>query len=114
DGSSLQNYFQSAGSGEPEMYVRLNQYAHTRFPHNLYFVRNLLVAYQSRPTRNQAAWEELLREHWFEATDLRNEFFEFLSSSGKLEAELHTLEQSASPRENAAWADVVQKNPAAG
>ena len=53
DGSDLQNYFQSVVGGTPQMYLRLNQYAHTRFPHNPYFVRNLLGAYQSTPTWNE-------------------------------------------------------------
>jgi cellulose synthase operon protein C len=113
DGSDLQNYFQSVVGGTPEMYVRLNQYANARFPHNPDFVHNLLQAYHSRPTWNQAAWEALLREHWFEESELRNEFFEFLSSHGKLDAELSILEQSAPTRENGSW-EFVSKNPAAG
>lgn len=114
DGSDLQNYFQSVVGGTPEMYVRLNQYANARFPHNPYFVRNLLGAYHNRPTWNQAAWEALLREHWFEEPDLRNEFFEHLSSSGKLEAELSALRQEAPLQEKGTWEEFVRKNPAAG
>jgi predicted Zn-dependent protease len=114
DGSDLQNYFQSVVGGTPEMYVRLNQYANARFPHNPYFVHNLLQAYRSRPTWNQAAWEALLRQHWFEESELRNEFFEYLSSHGKLDAELNTLQQSAPMQEKGSWEEFVSKNPAAG
>ena len=114
DGSALPNYFQSVVGGTPEMYVRLNQYANMRFPHNLYFVNNLLQAYHSRPTWNQAAWEALLRQHWFEESELRNEYFEFLSFHGMLEAELNTLRQSAPPQDKGSWEEFVRKNPAAG
>ena len=115
DGSDLQNYFQSVGGGDtPQMYLRLNQYANARFPHSPFFVHNLLRAYHSNPTFNEAAWEALLRQHWFEETDLRNEFFEHLSSNGKLEFELSVLRQAAPPREKGTWEDYVQKNPVAG
>ena len=65
-------------SGTPQLYLRLNQYANARFPHNPVFVHNLspLTAIPPRPgTRRQRA---LLRQHWFEETDLRDQFFEFL------------------------------------
>src|SRR5208337_558697 len=114
DGSDLQNYFQSVGGGTPQMYLRLNQYANTRFPHNPYFVRNLLRAYHTIPTFNEVAWEALLRQHWFEEAGLRNEYFEFLSASGKLEAELSTLRQTSPLQEKGTWEEFVQKNPAAG
>ncbi|HEY6263795.1 MAG TPA: tetratricopeptide repeat protein [Candidatus Acidoferrum sp.] len=114
DGSDLQNYFQSVVGGTPDMYVRLNQYANARFPHSPYFVHNLLQAYHSRPTWNQAAWEALLHQHWFEESELRNEFFEFLSFHGMLEAELNILRQSAPPQEKSSWEEFVRKNPAAG
>ncbi|MFZ0908835.1 MAG: tetratricopeptide repeat protein [Candidatus Acidiferrales bacterium] len=114
DGSDLQNYFQSVVGGTPQMYLRLNQYANARFPHNPYFVRNLLSAYRNRSSWDQAAWEALLRQHWFEEADLRNEFFEHLSSSGKLEAELSAIEQGSPSREKGTWSEFVHNNPAAG
>ena len=114
DGSDLQNYFQSVVGGTPQMYLRLNQYANARFPHNPYFVHNLLRAYHTRSTWDQAAWEALLRQHWFEETDLRNEFFEYLSSSGELGTELDTLRQAAPPQDKVTWEEFVRKNPAAG
>ncbi len=94
-GSELEQYFDHVVYGSPALYLRLNQYARQRFPHNPVFVRNLLAAYQTPPTRDPVAWEALLRQHWFEETALRNQFFEFLSRTGKLEEELSALQQSA-------------------
>jgi len=106
-GSDLEQYFNHVVGGGPELYLRLNLYANQRFPHNPVFVRNLLSAYQSTATHDPAAWEALLRQHWFEDAALRNRFFEFLSARGKLESELSSIRQSAP--DAAAW----EKNPAA-
>jgi len=106
-GSELERYFYNVVYGSPALFLRLNQYAHQRFPHNPVFVRNLLSAYQTPPTRDLAAWEALLRQHWFEEPALRNEFFEYLSRTGKLEFELGATRQSAP--DAASW----EKNPAA-
>jgi cellulose synthase operon protein C len=112
DGSELETYFQSVRAGTPQMYVQLNEYAHARFPHNPYFVRNLLQAYHYRETWNQPAWEALLREHWFEESDLRSEFFEYLSATKKLESELSTLERSEPAPSAPAWPEIAKTNPA--
>ena len=114
DGTDLQGYFQSVVGGTPQMYVRLNQYAHARFPHNPYFVRNLLRAYHRTPTWNEVAWEELIRQHWFEEADLRSEYFEFVTRTGRLEMELKTLHEAAPVNETGNWQEFVDKNPAAG
>ena len=106
-GSELEQYFNNVVGGSPALYLRLNLYANQRFPHNPVFVRNLLGAYQSTQTRDPAAWEALLRQHWFEDSALRNRFFEFLSSRGKLESELSAIRESAP--DAASW----EKNPAA-
>jgi tetratricopeptide (TPR) repeat protein len=106
-GSELEQHFNDVLGGGPVMYLRLNLYAHQRFPHNPVFVRNLLGAYQSPKTYDQAAWEALLRQHWFEDAMLRNRFFEYLSRAGKLEAELSALHDVAP--DAASW----EKNPAA-
>jgi cellulose synthase operon protein C len=93
-GSALDNYFEQVtdlASITPQLYLQLNLYAHQRFLHRLTFVRNLLSAYESGPTRNAAAWERLMRRNWFYASDLRDRFFEHLSSTGKLNAELAAL-----------------------
>ena len=106
-GGELEQYFDHVVGGSPALYLSLNLYAHQRFPHNPVFVRNLLTAYQSPYTRDPVAWEALLRQHWFEDADLRAEFFEYLSRTGKLQAELSTV------RETAPAASSWQKNPAA-
>ncbi|HWZ75861.1 MAG TPA: tetratricopeptide repeat protein [Candidatus Sulfotelmatobacter sp.] len=106
-GSELEQHFNDVLGGGPVMYLRLNLYAHQRFPHNPVFVRNLLGAYQSPKTYDQAAWEALLRQHWFEDAMLRNRFFEFLSRTGKLETELSAVRESAP--DVASW----ETNPAA-
>ncbi|MCB1018957.1 MAG: hypothetical protein KDC27_03460, partial [Acidobacteria bacterium] len=92
-GSDLEAYFAdvAAGGFDAQMYLRVNLYAHKRFPHDLTFVRNLLTAYQRKETQDQAAWEKLLREHWFFADDLRDRFLAFLVRSGSLDRELAAL-----------------------
>jgi tetratricopeptide (TPR) repeat protein len=106
-GSELEQYFNHVVGGSPGLYLRLNLYANQRFPHNPVFVQNLLAAYRSPATSDPAAWEALLRQHWFEDAMLRNRFFEFLSSQRKLEPELSAIRQSAP--DAASW----EKNPAA-
>ena len=114
-GTELERYFESAGyGGTPALYLRLNQYANHRFPHNPVFVRNLLSAYHDSHTYNDAAWQSLLRQHWFEEADLRNEFFEYLSSRGQLESEINGLRQNASSADKGGWDRFVGTNPAAG
>ena len=91
-GTELEQYFANVGyGGTPALYLRLNQYANQRFPHNPVFVRNLLSAYHNSHTYDDAAWQSLLRQHWFEESDLRSQFFEYLSAKGELESELESL-----------------------
>jgi tetratricopeptide (TPR) repeat protein len=113
-GTELESYFQSVVGGTPLLYLRLNQYANARFPHNPVFVRNLLAAYRNPATWNPAAAEALLRQHWFEETALRDQFFEFLTSSGKLGSELSALQQTAPSSGKGSWDEFVRNNPAAG
>ena len=115
-GTDLEQYFGNVGyGGTPALYLRLNQYANQRFPHNPVFVRNLLNAYHDSHTYDAAAWQSLLRQHWFEESDLRSEFFEFLSTKGELESELNSLRPipTQSPSQNQ-WDEVVRTNPAVG
>jgi predicted Zn-dependent protease len=112
-GGELEHYFQSLVGGTPEMYLRLNLYASRRFPHNPVFVRNLLSAYMRVETYNEAAWEAVLRQHWFEEAELRNRFFEFLTRKGRLDLELKALQQSAGSQGNGHWSEFVGQNPAA-
>jgi hypothetical protein len=94
--------------------LQLNLYAHQRFPHDLVFIQNLLGAYQAKATRDPAAWEKLLREHWSDSEQLRTQFFDYLSRTGKLDAELTNLralvpganEQKANPAATRELAEV--------
>jgi predicted Zn-dependent protease len=114
-GTDLERYFESAGyGGTPVLYLRLNQYANHRFPHNPLFVRNLLSAYHDSHTYNDLAWQSVLRQHWFEESDLRSEFFEYLSARGQLESEMTELRQKISPAGKGGWDELVRTNPAAG
>ena len=114
EGSDLEGYFQTLVGGSPALYLRLNQYANERFPHNPVFVHNLLNAYSRTETRNPAAWEALLRQHWFEEPDLRSQFFEYLTRTGKLESEIRSLRQDAPAGGRGSWETYVEHNPAAG
>ncbi len=107
-GSELSTYLDNAGAGGwPQVYLEVNLYAHKRFPHNLQFTRNLLNAYTSRNTPDSVAWEQLMRQHWFESSELCGEFFDYLQRNNKLDGELTALQQIAA-------SDAQQKqNPAA-
>jgi cellulose synthase operon protein C len=116
-GSELEAYFSEvvARSGfiGPQFYLRLNIYANQRFPHNLVFVHNLLNAYQTRGTTDEAARENLLRQHWFEDDGLSNEYFEFLSRTHQLDGQMQAL---AADDPNIAaddWHEAAQANPVA-
>jgi cellulose synthase operon protein C len=113
-GTDLEKYFADVGyGGTPALYLRLNQYANQRFPHNPTFVRNLLGAYHDAHTYDDAAWERLLRQHWFEEPDLRSEFFEHLSANGELESEMSSLRPSEEITESRSE-EMVRTNPAVG
>jgi hypothetical protein len=94
-GADLDNFFAAVSPTKPvgpQLALQLNLYAAKRFPHDLVFTRNLLTAYQSKPTHDDVAYEELLRSRWWEADDLRDAFVAYLSRTGKLESELAQLE----------------------
>jgi hypothetical protein len=101
-GSDLEAYLGNLYDMPQQLELRFNQLAHERFPHNLAFVHNLLALYHSKRFYSQVAWEGLLRQYWFQDEGLRSQFFEFLSSSGKLEGELQAIKSStaASPGAN--------------
>jgi hypothetical protein len=110
-GSELDGYFGqlSAGPGmTDQLYLRLNQYAYERFPHDLSFVRNLLGAYRRQNTRNAAAAQELLRRHWFYADDLRQQYFAGLTQSGQLDATI----AEAIAQAGGDWTAAAAHNPA--
>ncbi|MDQ2711704.1 MAG: hypothetical protein M3Y24_05610 [Acidobacteriota bacterium] len=93
-GTELAGYVTSVAPDpkiNPVLYRQINLYAHGRFPHNLTFVRNLLNAYENKATADPPAYGKLLRENWFYDAGLRTTFFEYLSRTGKLPAELAAL-----------------------
>lgn len=114
-GSDLEQYFRETGGGggSPQLYLRVNLYAHQRFPHNLSFVRNLLGAYTSLPTRDHAAWERLIREYWFYEEGLRNQFFEDVSRHGQLDSEVSAALALGMATSGGKWPDLARNNPAA-
>ncbi len=90
-GTELDAYFGLMHSSGSELFLQLNLYAHKRFPHDLVFTQNLLDAYSSGPTRDYAKGQALLRQTWWQSPELTQRFFELLSYSGKLDAELAQL-----------------------
>ena len=101
-GTDLDAYFGNVQRDQPigpQLALDLNLYAAKRFPHDLVFTRNLLVAYHAPTTRNSHAYDLLIRSHWWESPDLREEFLAYLSSSGQLQSELDSL--SALPADTA-------------
>jgi Tetratricopeptide repeat len=109
-GSELQAYIGGMPDMPANFQLHFNQLAHQRFPHNLVFVRNLVELYHSKRFYNQAAWENLLRNYWFQDETLRGLFFEYLSGSGKLEPELEALRNAVSG--NPDWTAQAGANPA--
>jgi predicted Zn-dependent protease len=107
-GTELEAYFSQVAA--PELYYRsLNEFAHARFPHDLVFVNNLIGSYGW----NATATERLLREHWWESERLRNQFFELLSRTGRLEQELASLKKTEEAAQRADWQQLASRNPVA-
>lgn len=111
-GTELERYFSDVVSG-PQFYLRLNEFAHHRFPHDPLFVRNLLQAYRSAHPAQTQKWEELIGQHWWEADDLRNQYFEYLSRLGRLDQELAALKQSETALQGGKWDVLATANPVA-
>ncbi len=112
-GSDLEQYFNDGCCGTEQLYRELNLYAHQRFPRNLTFVRNLLTAHHTTKTYNDAAWWELLRQYWFYDAGLRSQFFERLSSTGRLNTELANLRAMSPEAAGGQWDVVAASSPTA-
>jgi len=111
-GTELEKYLSQAPAPDSSLALEVNRYAHDRFPHDLTFVRNLLAQYRSYLYPQPAAAEKLLWEHWAESPDLRDQLFELLSSSGRLDAQLAALRQQSPEIDKANWTGLAQNNPA--
>ena len=62
-GTDLETYFREVigqSTIDPVLYRQVNLYAYQRFPHDIVFVKNLLRAYTTKGTVDNAAWERLL------------------------------------------------------
>src|SRR5215471_5816435 len=108
-GTELQAYFEQIRVPS-SLSLAVVRYAHQRFPHNLAFVNDLLNYY--RINGQTSDWETLLRQYWYEDQSLRNMFFENLSRTGRLAAELQQLKKDQNVGQ-AGWAEVARTNPAA-
>jgi len=94
-GTELSDYLSASaqqGGIDAVLYRQVNLYAYRRFPHHLPFVNNLLAAYSNRATADPVEWERLLRANWVYDEALRARFFEYLSRTKKLDAELAALQ----------------------
>jgi predicted Zn-dependent protease len=110
-GTELEEYLRAAPAPDRTLALEVDRYAHDRFPHDLTFVRRLLAQYRLRHQQQEV--EKLLWAHWAESPDLRDQLFELLSSSGRLDAQLAALKQQAPEIEKADWTALAQSNPAA-
>ncbi len=114
-GTDLERYFDEAGVGsvDSSLYVQLNLYAHDRFPHDMAFVRNLLGAYRRKEIHNFAAWEALIRQYWYYDDGLRSQFFEYLSSTRRLDSELQGIRTAIPGAGGGRWQEVANTHPPA-
>jgi len=99
-GTDLDDYFGQVIANanlDAALYKQVNLYAHQRYPHDLVFVKNLLTTYTRKGTEDTNAYMALLRQHWYHDPELRSRFFERLSATGQLDAEIasQTLEDRA-------------------
>jgi tetratricopeptide (TPR) repeat protein/predicted Zn-dependent protease len=116
-GSDLARYFDAVVARGPDvnaqLFLQLNLYANERFPHQPIFVRNLLSAYTTRETNDPAAYEALLRRHWFEDESLAATFFATLASHNRLDAEIAGVRGLEAAAGEGDWPRLAKANPLA-
>jgi hypothetical protein len=110
-GTELESYLSQAPAPDRTLGLEVDLYANNRFPHDLKFVRALLSHYRARKQQDEV--EKLLWQHWAESPDLRDQLFEALSRTGRLDAQLQALRQQSPEIDKADWATLTQSNPAA-
>jgi len=110
-GTDLEEYLRLAPAPDTRLSLEVDRFAHDRFPHDLTFVRDLLAQYRLR--KEQAEVEKLLWEHWSESPDLRDQLFELLSNSGRLDVQLEALRQQTPEIDRADWSGLAKTNPTA-
>lgn len=72
----------SANDFEKQLYLKLYQSAHARFPHNTSFVNGLLRFYKINEQENER--QKLSAEYYFESPEIRNEFLDELAKTNRL------------------------------
>ncbi len=65
-----------------QLYLKLYQTAHTRFPHNINFVNSLLKFYKANNRIED--WQKLSAEYYFFSKDVRENFLNELARKGEL------------------------------
>ncbi len=82
----------SATDFEKQLYLKLYQSAHARFPHNVSFVKGLLRFYKVNEQENE--WRKISAEYYFESPEIRNEFLDDLAGKNQLRNYLEQSKQS--------------------
>ena len=87
--AEIQNYLSefiqdkvSATEFDKNLYLKLYQSAHQRFPHNLFFVNKLLDFYKTH--KREEDWRKLSAEYYFESKEVREKFLDNLAQRGEL------------------------------
>jgi len=111
-GTDLEKFLAQAPAPDASLALQVNLYAHQRFPHDLRFVRNLIDEYSFFHRRDQV--EALLWQNWSQAPDLRDQLFELLSRTGRLDSTLALLRQQTPEIAASNWTGLAARNPAAG
>ncbi len=72
----------SADGFEKQLFLKLYQSAHTRFPHSIAFVSGLLRFYKANEREDD--WHKLAAEYYFESSDIREMFLDDLAKNNRL------------------------------
>jgi cellulose synthase operon protein C len=110
-GTELEEFLRDAPAPDESLALEVNLYAHQHFPHDLRFVERLIGEYKR--LHNESEVEHLLWEHWSESPELRNQLFEELSSTNRLDAQLKLLRQQSPEIDKGEWTSLSSRNPAA-
>ncbi len=82
----------SANNFDQQLYIKLYQSAHARFPHNISFTNGLLRFYKTNKQENE--WRKLSAEYYFESKDVREAFLNDLAQTNRLRDYLEQSKQS--------------------
>ena len=87
--AEIQNYLAQFIDGkvssyefDKQLYLKLYQSAHVRFPHNASFINGLLTFY--RANKMEGDWRKLSAEYYFESKPIREAFLNRLAEKGEL------------------------------